>query len=130
MDILTTFEILGATSTTGLAYLGAQSRGYGLRYWQIKDPELRVSHRDAAFVRRTWPRLARNLKLALRDDVPTLAQSMLTSGNKQPQPGSAPRSSSGSAPITTASAPSSVRCPASASRNSRPRPSIWRTSGA
>jgi len=86
VDILTTFEILGATSTVGLAYLGAQSRGYGLRYWQIKDPELRESHRDAAYVRRTWPRLARHLKLALRDDVPTLAQSMLTSGNKKPEP--------------------------------------------
>ncbi len=86
MDILTTFEILGATSTTGLAYLGAQSRGYGLRYWQIKDPEVRVSHRDAAYVRRTWPRLARHLKLALRDDVPTFARSMMTSGNKAPEP--------------------------------------------
>lgn len=86
MDILTTFEILGATSTAGLAYLGAHSRGFGLKYWQIKDPEIRTSHRDAAYVRRTWTRLARNLKLALRDDMPTFARSMMTSGNKKPEP--------------------------------------------
>jgi DNA segregation ATPase FtsK/SpoIIIE, S-DNA-T family len=85
MDILTTFEILGSLSATALGYLGLQSRGFGAKYWQIKDPELKISHRDAAYVRRTWPKLARNLKLALRDDVPTVIGSMVAKNGK-PEP--------------------------------------------
>jgi S-DNA-T family DNA segregation ATPase FtsK/SpoIIIE len=86
MDLLTTFEVLGSLSATGLAYLGAHNFGFDAPYWQIKDPEKKISYRDAAFVRRTWPRLARNLKLALRDDVPTVMQSMLASKDKKPEP--------------------------------------------
>src|SRR5258708_25772399 len=86
MDVLTTFEILGSLSVTGMAYLGAHNFGFDAPYWQIKDPEKKISYRDAAFVRRTWPKLARHLKLALRDDVPTVMQSVLATGNNKPAP--------------------------------------------
>lgn len=85
MDILTTFEILGATSGTGLAYLTAQSYGFGAKYWTLKDSEARRSHRDAAYIRRTWRRLARHLQLSLKDDIPTVARS-LASKNGNPEP--------------------------------------------
>jgi hypothetical protein len=73
MDILTTFELLGATSATGLAYLGLQSAGLDIGYWRLKDPESRRSYRDAAKIRRTWRRLARHTGLYLKDDVVTTA---------------------------------------------------------
>lgn len=76
MDILTTFEILGATASAGLAYMTADSFGFGAKYWTLRDPEDRRSFRDAAYIRRTWRRLARHLQLSLRDDIPTLAQSL------------------------------------------------------
>ncbi len=83
MDILTTFEILGATSAAGLAYMTADSFGFGAKYWTLRDPEDRRSFRDAAYIRRTWRRLARHLQLSLRDDIPTLAQSL---GNGKSEP--------------------------------------------
>ncbi|MEU4345775.1 hypothetical protein AB0H00_31780 [Nocardia sp. NPDC023852] len=80
--MLTAFEILGSLSTTGLAYAGIQSYGLGVKYWCTTDPDLKRTHRDAARVRRTWNRLARYLKLYLRDDVPTVRQAMLTSESR------------------------------------------------
>lgn len=84
--ILTTFEVLGTLSGTGLAYLGAQSYGLGVRHWRTRDPELRRTHRDAARIRRTWPRLSRYLGLCLRDDVPTVRQALLTSDSRASAP--------------------------------------------
>ncbi|MFE3029366.1 hypothetical protein [Nocardia tengchongensis] len=75
MDILTTFEILGSLSGAGIAYMTADSFGFGAKYWTLRDPEDRRSFRDAAYIRRTWRRLARHLQLALKDDIPTFAQS-------------------------------------------------------
>lgn len=86
MDILTTFEILGATSALGLGYLTAQSHGFGAKYWTLKDDQAKTSHRDAAHIRRTWRRLARNLNLSLRDDVPTLAQQLAAKDGRKPEP--------------------------------------------
>jgi S-DNA-T family DNA segregation ATPase FtsK/SpoIIIE len=86
MSILTTFEILGTLSGTGLAYLGLQSAGLGVRYWRTTDLELRRTHRDAARIRRTWPRLARYLGLCLRDDVPTVRQALLTNDSRSSNP--------------------------------------------
>lgn len=85
MNILTTFEILGSLSATGLVYFGLQSYGLGVEYWRIRDPELRESHRDAAHVRRTWRRLARHLHLALKDDIPTTARALAAKDGK-PEP--------------------------------------------
>lgn len=86
MDILTTFEILGATSATGLTYLTAQSYGLGAKYWTLKDPDERRAHRDAARVRRTWRRLARHLKLYLKDDMPTVRQALMTNDTRASEP--------------------------------------------
>lgn len=83
MNILTTFEILGATSSTGLAYLTAQSYGLGVKYWTLKTPDERRAHRDAARVRRTWRRLSRYLGLYLKDDVPTVRQALLTNDTRR-----------------------------------------------
>lgn len=85
MNILTTFEILGATSTTGLAYMTAQSYGLGVKYWTLKDSDERRAHRDAARVRRTWRRLSRYLGLYLKDEVPTVRQAMLTNDTRRTQ---------------------------------------------
>ena len=76
MNVLTTFELLGATSGTAIAYMTAQAYGLGAKFWTLRDPEDRRSHRDAAHIRRTWPRLARHLKLDLKDDVPTTLQAL------------------------------------------------------
>ncbi|WP_459550334.1 hypothetical protein [Nocardia sp. X0981] len=86
MDILTTFEILGATTGTGLAYMGVHSLGYGVPYWRIKDRDARRSYRDAAKIRRTWRRLARHTGLYLKDDVVTTAQAMFSNNTRRPEP--------------------------------------------
>lgn len=69
----TEFLALSGTATTAGAYLTAQAYGYGVRYWRTEGTDARRAHRDAARIRRTWPRLARYLGLALRDDLPTTA---------------------------------------------------------
>ncbi|MEV0203537.1 hypothetical protein, partial [Nonomuraea sp. NPDC050691] len=51
-----------------------------------KDPELRRTHRDAARVRRTWMRLARYLRLSLRDDIPTVRDAMFSDRSRAQQP--------------------------------------------
>ncbi|MBF6358471.1 hypothetical protein IU449_28650, partial [Nocardia higoensis] len=67
------FLAVSSTAATASAYLTAQAYGYGARYWHLTDPDERQAHRDAARIRRTWPRTARYLGLALRDDRPTAA---------------------------------------------------------
>lgn len=86
MDILIASEIAAGISALGLGYLGLQTAGFGVSYWQIKDPELRRTHRDAARVRRTWMRLARYLGLSLRDDIPTMREAMFSDRNRAQQP--------------------------------------------
>lgn len=85
MDMLTTFEALGATSATGLAYLTAQHYGLGVKHWRLKDADARAAHREAARVRRQWRRLARHVGLSLRDDIPTFIEDLLRPANAAPK---------------------------------------------
>ncbi|MEU4843286.1 hypothetical protein [Nocardia testacea] len=85
-DMLLALETLGGTTALGLTYYGIASYGFGARYWMLKDPDQRRAHRDAAHIRRTWPRLARYLGLALRDDIPTVRQALTSDTNRNPQP--------------------------------------------
>lgn len=85
MDMLTTFEALGATSATGLAYLGAQHYGLGLKHWMLKDADARAAHREAARIRRQWRRLARHVGLSLRDDIPTFLEELVRPANAAPK---------------------------------------------
>lgn len=85
MDMLTTFEALGATSATGLAYMTAQHYGLGVRHWTLKDPDARAAHREAARIRRQWRRLARHVGLNLRDDVPTFLEELFRPANAGPK---------------------------------------------
>lgn len=77
---------LAATVLLSLLYLTIQSFGFGVKYWRTKDPDLKRTHRDAARIRRTWPRLARYLHLSLRDDVPTIRDAMFSDRAKAQQP--------------------------------------------
>ena len=85
MNLLTTFEILGALGGTGLAYQAAATHGYGWKYWQLKTPGEKAGHRDAAYVRRTWRRLARHVDLVLRDDMPTFLEDLLRPADAKPK---------------------------------------------
>lgn len=85
MDMLTTFEALGATSATGLAYMGAQHYGLGVRHWRLKDADARAAHREAARIRRQWRRLARHVGLSLRDDIPTFLEDLFRPANAAPK---------------------------------------------
>lgn len=85
MEILTTFEVLGSLSATGMTYLTAQSYGLGAKYWTLKTADEKRAHRDAARIRRTWRRLSRYLGLMLKDDVPTVRQAMLTNDTRRTQ---------------------------------------------
>lgn len=84
--MLTVFEMLGSFSATGLAYVGLQSYGLGVKYWRTTDSDLKQTHRDAARIRRTWRRLSRYLGLYLRDDVPTVRQAMFTNDRRASEP--------------------------------------------
>lgn len=57
----------------------------GVRYLSA-DTETRRSIRQAARIRRTWPRLARNLGLVTTDRTPTFLQSLAITGDKKPEP--------------------------------------------
>ena len=85
MDMLTTFEALGATSAAGLAYMGAQNYGLGVRHWMLKDADARAAHREAARIRRQWRRLARHVGLSLRDDIPTFLEELFRPANAAPK---------------------------------------------
>jgi len=50
------------------------------------DTETRASIRQAARIRRTWPRLARNLGLTTTDHVPTLVQQLTSKDGNTPSP--------------------------------------------
>lgn len=67
----TEFLALSGTATAVGTYFTVQAYGYGVRYWRLPDEDTRRAHRAAARIRRTWPRLARYLGLALRDELPT-----------------------------------------------------------
>ncbi len=71
--MLAEFYGVSGTATAASAYLTVQAYGYGVRYWRLTDPDERQAHRDAARIRRTWPRTARYLGLSLRDDRPSTA---------------------------------------------------------
>ncbi|MER7752685.1 FtsK/SpoIIIE domain-containing protein [Kitasatospora sp. NPDC097643] len=73
--------VVGAAVLVALAYLVV----IGVRYLSA-DTETRRSIRQAARIRRTWPRLARNLGLVTTDRTPTFLQSLATTGDKKPEP--------------------------------------------
>lgn len=61
--------------TTGIVtfsgtYWTLHIHGLGVRYWRIRSADARRSHRDAAYVRRTWKQIARFLGLYLKDSRP------------------------------------------------------------
>ena len=85
MDMLTTFEALGATSATGLAYMTAQNYGVGVKHWTLKDADARAAHREAARIKRTWRRLARHVGLSLRDDIPTFLEDLFRPADAAPK---------------------------------------------
>lgn len=85
MDMLTTFEALGATSAAGLTYMTAQNYGLGVRHWMLKDADDRAAHREAARIRRQWRRLARHVGLSLRDDIPTFLEDLFRPADAAPK---------------------------------------------
>lgn len=76
MNDLLVIYVTGTLALTLGLYLTLQNFGLGLRYWQLKTADERQAHRDAARIRRTWPRLMRNLGLSLTDHMPRLADSI------------------------------------------------------
>lgn len=70
MNVLITAYVTGALALITLIYLTLQNFGFGLAYWRLTTDDDRQAHRDAARIRRTWPRLMRSVGLSLTDHMP------------------------------------------------------------
>lgn len=56
----------GSVVLSGSAYWTLRMYGFGVRYWRLHNRDARRAHRDAAYVRRHWRPILRDLRLVLK----------------------------------------------------------------